>query len=101
MKIKLYFGMEDAIKKSGIGRAFIHQKTALTLNGIEYVTDKASVDYDILHINTLTPDSLGQIKQARANGKKIIYHAHSTCLTIHNVKAVSILLSQFPIIFLQ
>lgn len=78
MKIKLYFGMEDAIKKSGIGRAFIHQKTALTLNGIEYVTDKASVDYDILHINTLTPDSLGQIKQARANGKKIIYHAHST-----------------------
>lgn len=78
MKIKLYFGMEDAIKKSGIGRAFIHQKTALALNNIEYITDKASIDYDILHINTLTPDGLVQIKQARSNNKKIIYHAHST-----------------------
>lgn len=78
MKIKLYFGMENAIKKSGIGRAFVHQKAALTLNGIDYVTDKSSIDYDILHINTITPDSLGQIKQARENGKKIIYHAHST-----------------------
>lgn len=78
MKIKLYFGMEDAIKKSGIGRAFIHQKTALSLNHIEYVTEKESLDYDILHINTLTPDSLGQIKQARTHNKKIIYHAHST-----------------------
>ncbi len=78
MKIKLYFGMEDAIKKSGIGRAFIHQKTALSLNHIDYVTDKDSTDYDILHINTVTPDSLKQIKQARSLGKKVIYHAHST-----------------------
>lgn len=84
MKIKLYFGMEKAIKKSGIGRAFIHQKTALSLNGIEYVTDKASEDYDILHINTLTPDGLSQIKQARANGKKVIYHAHSTAEDFRN-----------------
>ena len=29
MKIKLYFGMENAIKKSGIGRAFYHQKKAM------------------------------------------------------------------------
>ena len=36
MKIKLYFGMENAIKKSGIGRAFYHQKKALTLNNIEF-----------------------------------------------------------------
>lgn len=78
MKIKLYFGMEDAIKKSGIGRAFIHQKTALSLNHIDYVTDKDNIDYDILHINTITPDSLKQIKQARSLGKKVIYHAHST-----------------------
>ena len=40
MKIKLYFGMEKAIKKSGIGRAFYHQKKALTLNNIEFTTDK-------------------------------------------------------------
>ena len=36
MKIKLYFGQEDSIKKSGIGRAFVHQKRALELNGIAY-----------------------------------------------------------------
>ena len=52
MKIKLYFGMENAIKKSGIGRAFYHQKKALTLNNIEFTTDKNDLDYDILHINT-------------------------------------------------
>ena len=78
MKIKLYFGMEDAIKKSGIGRAFVHQKTALTLNHIDFTVDKDSLDYDILHINTITPDSIFQIRHARINGKKVIYHAHST-----------------------
>ena len=78
MKIKLYFGMENAIMKSGIGRAFYHQKKALTLNNIEFTTDKNDLDYDILHINTIYPDSISMIKQARENNKKIIYHAHST-----------------------
>lgn len=78
MKIKLYFGMENAIKKSGIGRAFFHQKKALSLNNIEFTTDKNDLDYDILHINTIYPDSIPMIKQARENNKKIIYHAHST-----------------------
>ena len=78
MKIKLYFGMENAIKKSGIGRAFFHQKKALTLNNIEFTTDKNDLDYDILHINTIYPDSIPMLKQARENNKKIIYHAHST-----------------------
>ena len=50
MKIKLYFGMENAIKKSGIGRAFYHQKKALTLNNIEFTTDKNDLDYDILMV---------------------------------------------------
>ena len=55
MKVKLYFGQEDAIKKSGIGRAFIHQKKALELNNIAYTTDKNDLNYDILHINTIWP----------------------------------------------
>ena len=78
MKIKLYFGKEDSIKKSGIGRAFIHQKKALELNGIAYTTDKDDLDYDILHINTVWPDSFKIINQAIENNKKIVYHAHST-----------------------
>lgn len=78
MKVKLYFGQEDSIKKSGIGRAYIHQKKALELNGISYTVDKNDLDYDILHINTVWPDSLKMINQARDNNKKIVYHAHST-----------------------
>lgn len=78
MKIKLYFGQEDSIKKSGIGRAFVHQKKALELNNIDYTTDKEDLDYDILHINTVWPDSFKIINQARENNKKIVYHAHST-----------------------
>ena len=58
MKIKKYFGQEDSIKKSGIGRAFIHQKKALELNDVLYTVDKADLDYDILHINTVWPDSI-------------------------------------------
>ena len=78
MKVKLYFGQEDAIKKSGIGRAFIHQKKALELNNITYTTDKNDLNYDILHINTIWPDSFKMINQAKENNKKIVYHAHST-----------------------
>ena len=78
MKIKLYFGRENTIKKSGIGRAFIHQKKALELTGIPYTVDLDDLDYDILHINTVWPDSYRIINQARKNNKKIIYHAHST-----------------------
>ena len=40
MKIKLYFGMENAIKKSGIGCDFHHQKKALTLNNIQFMMIK-------------------------------------------------------------
>lgn len=78
MKVKLYFGQEDAIKKSGIGRAFIHQKKALELNNITYTTDKNDLNYDILHINTIWLDSFKMINQAKENNKKIVYHAHST-----------------------
>ncbi len=78
MKVKLYFGKENLIKKSGIGRAFSHQKEALNLMNIPYTTNKNDLDYDILHINTLWPDSLKMIRQAKKNGKKVIYHAHST-----------------------
>ncbi|WRK54382.1 hypothetical protein SD457_05370 [Coprobacillaceae bacterium CR2/5/TPMF4] len=70
MKIKLYFGRENTIKKSGIGRAFIHQKKALELTGIPYTVDFDDLDYDILHINTVWPDSYRIINQARKNNKK-------------------------------
>ncbi len=78
MKVKLYFGNENIIKKSGIGQALTHQKKALELVHVLYTTDKSDLNYDVLHINTVWPNSLYIIDQARKNGKKIIYHAHST-----------------------
>ncbi len=77
MKILLYFEAEKAIQTSGIGRAFAHQKEALSLVNVPYTTDPED-GYDILHINTVGPSSVYMINQARKGGKKIIYHAHST-----------------------
>lgn len=78
MKILLYFESESLIQTSGIGRAFEHQKAALTSAGIEFTTDPWDLDYDILHINTCGLNSESIIRNARKNGKKVIYHAHST-----------------------
>lgn len=78
MKVKLYFGNENSIKKSGIGRALKHQVMALTLNHIPFTQDKNDKDYDILHINTIFPSSPFVLKEAKKNHKKIVYHAHST-----------------------
>ena len=95
MKIKLHFGKEEAIKKSGIGRALLHQKQALDLHQIPYLTEKKDLDYDILHINTVWPDSLKMIRQARKNNKKVIYHAHTTEEDFRNSFMFSNLIAPF------
>lgn len=77
MKVCLYFEAEKLIQTSGIGRAFKHQKAALEFAGVEYTTNLED-DYDILHINTVGPSSYSVISKAKKEGKKIIYHAHST-----------------------
>ncbi|MFV0255584.1 MAG: glycosyltransferase [Erysipelotrichaceae bacterium] len=77
MKVCLYFEGEKLIRKSGIGRAFQHQKEALSLAGVEYTTDPND-EYDILHINTIGPKSLSIIANARSLERKVIYHAHTT-----------------------
>lgn len=77
MKVLLYFEGEKMISKSGVGRAMKHQMAALASQGIEY-TLSADDDYDILHINTVGLNSSYMIKKARSQGKKVIYHAHST-----------------------
>ncbi len=77
MKVLLYFEAEKLIQTSGIGRAFMHQKEALTKVGVEYTVDPKD-NYDILHINTVGPNSSFIISEAKKEGKKIVYHAHST-----------------------
>jgi 1,2-diacylglycerol-3-alpha-glucose alpha-1,2-glucosyltransferase len=77
MKVLLYTEMAKKVSKSGLGLAIEHQKTALTNEGIEWTIDPND-DYDILHINTWFPKSYFFAKKAKKNGKKIVYHAHST-----------------------
>lgn len=77
MKILLHSDMKKSIQKSGVGRAQLHQEMALKSAGIPYTTDYKD-DFDLVHINTVFPNSLRVAKRAKAAGKPVIYHAHST-----------------------
>ncbi len=77
MKVLLYTEKEKSVRKSGLGKAIEHQKTALTYEGIQWTTNPND-DYDIMHINTWFLKSHRMAKKAKKAGKKIVYHAHST-----------------------
>lgn len=77
MKVLLYTEFAKASRKSGLGKAINHQKQALEENNIEYTTDLKD-DYDIVHINFYGLKSYFLAKKAKKNGKKVVYHAHST-----------------------
>lgn len=64
-------------KKSGIGKAFLHQKEALTSQHIPF-TERYEPDADILQVNTVFPDTVWHVLEARRKGIKIVYYAHST-----------------------
>lgn len=77
MKVLLYSEGDKVISKSGLGKAIKHQEMALRSAGVDYTFDLKD-DYDILHINTYFPISYEVAKKVKKNGKKIVYHAHST-----------------------
>lgn len=77
MKVLIYTSNIKDIEKSGVGKAAVHQKKALELVHIPYTTNPKD-DYDIVHINTIFPDAIVMAKKAKAKGKKVVFHAHST-----------------------
>jgi len=77
VKVLLYTEGLKTVGKSGLGKAIKHQQKALEYENIEYTLDPKE-DYDILHINTYFPKSYFLAKKAKKQGKKIVYHAHST-----------------------
>ena len=77
MKVCLYTEGEKLFSKSGLGKAIIHQEKALESVGIPYTTSVKD-EYDILHVNFYGPNSYALAKIAKKQGKKIVYHAHST-----------------------
>ena len=82
MKVLLYKGKVD-VDKSGIGKAVKHQMQALDLMHVPYTLNEKD-DWDIIHINTIFPTSLVMASMAKAKGKKVIIHAHSTEEDIKN-----------------
>ena len=77
MTVFLHSGHLKLIEKSGVGRAIKHQMKALELNGIPY-TISSTEPYDVIHINTIFPESYFLSKKAKRQGKTVVYHAHST-----------------------
>lgn len=77
MKTLLYFENENALKKSGIGRALLHQMKALSTNDVEFTLNKKD-DFDIAHINTYFLRSQKLLKKCHNKGKKVVVHGHST-----------------------
>lgn len=77
MKVLIYSKDYDVVKESGVGKAIDHQKRALDKVGFEYTTDEND-DFDLVHINTVFPRSVAFAKKAKDEGKKVVYHAHST-----------------------
>ena len=83
MKILLYSKGLKNISKAGIGKAIKHQMKALEENNIDYTLNEKE-DYDIMHINTWWLSSYLAAKKAKKQGKKVVYHAHSTEEDIRN-----------------
>lgn len=83
MQIYLCSDLQEYIKKSGVGRAIEHQKMALTGENISY-TLTGEEPYDIIHINTIFPQSYLKAKKAKRAGKPVVFHAHSTIEDFRN-----------------
>lgn len=83
MKVLLYTGSLKLVDKSGIGQAIKHQKKALELLRIPH-TSNSKENYDIVHLNTIFPNTLWMAWLAKSRGKKIIYYAHSTMEDFRN-----------------
>lgn len=77
MKVLLFKEMQNALKVSGIGRAYRQQKEALKINGVE-VTMDPNDDYDLVHFNTVFRQSHRFLKKMKKAGIPVVVHAHST-----------------------
>ncbi len=77
MKVLLYTENVKLFSKSGLGKAIEHQIRALDSVGIPYTTNPKD-DFDIIHLNFYGLKSYHLAKKAKKNGKKVVYHAHST-----------------------
>ena len=77
MKVYIYAGLLRLVEKSGVGQAFYHQKQMLESAGIE-ASFHDSREAEIVHINTVFPDSPLTAILSRLRGKRVVCYGHST-----------------------
>ena len=82
MKTYIYEGGFGIVAKSGVGSAIKHQKNMLKQADIEEA--KSWKEADIVHINTVFPDSVLAACLAKMQGKKVVYYGHSTMEDFRN-----------------
>ena len=83
MKVLIYSGLLRLVSKSGIGQAMRHQKKVLEMMEVPSTID-GKEKYDVIHLNTIFPDSVIMSKRAKRQGKKVVYYAHSTMEDFRN-----------------
>lgn len=76
MKVYIYTELQKKIEKSGVGRAFYHQRAALANAGITLVDSVEEAD--VVHINTVMSHSYAMAKKLKRENIPLVYHAHST-----------------------
>ena len=82
MKIYIYKGGLSIVKKSGVGSAVQHQEQMIKETGAPIATNWKEAD--VVHINTVFPDSVLAAWAARKQGKKVVYYGHSTMEDFRN-----------------
>lgn len=77
MTVHIYSGGLRLVAKSGVGQAAAHQRAMLQSVGVP-VVDSWRQPADVVHINTVLPDSVVAALRARRRGQKVVWYGHST-----------------------
>ncbi len=95
MKICIYKGSEMLVEKSGIGSAIRHQEKMLGDAGYD-VVQHMDAETEVVHLNTVFPDSVIEALIAKICKKTIIYYGHSTMEDFqHSFKGSNLLAPMF------
>lgn len=76
MKVYIYTELQKKLEKSGVGRAYYHQRAALEKYGITVVDNLEEAD--VVHINTVLTNSRAMAAKLNRTNVPLVYHAHST-----------------------
>lgn len=75
--VLLYRGLARLATQSGIGEAIRHQQRTLALTG-RTVTSQVFGQWDVVHLNTVFPDTPLLVLLARLRRRRVVLWAHST-----------------------